>query len=188
MMTIIDTIKFASAMIFASQCPAQSQPSIIAAATDQDSIGYCNFLLDRILAKWKKAQQLYLDLAYPDDKYTGGQWAAGLIRNMSLYTKLIWTRRSKEIHEDDDVRWKEQKELTLDTSIRNLYVLGINSVACEERFLFDIKVATLLRLPITAKSQWIDAVTAAQDFFEKRTQLEIEIMRRFMERWRHRRQ
>ena len=60
-------------------------------------------------------------------------------------------------------------------------------MVCEERFLFDIDLHTLLELPITAKTQWIDAVTAAHDFFERRTQPKIEIMQRFMERWRHRR-
>ena len=187
MMTIIDTMKLASTATFVSQCPAQCHPSIIDAAKEQDMIGYGNFLSGRISAKWKVAQQEYLRLAYPDGRYTGQTWAGGLVRNLGAYTKLIWVRRSAEIHEDDDLEWRYQTEKELNDNIQQLFSVGISGVARDERFLFDIELERLLSLPITAKRQWIDAVTAAQDFYEDRTQPEIEIMQRFMERWRARR-
>ena len=187
MCTIVDTLKLHAAASFRSQCPAMSHPYIVDAAEEQDSIGFLNFLSGRVSTKWSEAQQAYLNLAYPESKSTGRSWAAGLVRNICSYTKLLWVKRSAAIHEDDSTKWRRKTDTDLGRNIQALYAQGVNSVACEERFLFDIDLCDLLALPITAKQQWIDAIIAAQEFFEVRTQSELEIMQRFMERWRTRR-
>ena len=186
MMTLKDTLMALTGTSFSQQCPALSHPLILDAAADQDILGFQNLLSGRVSNKWRIAQQHYLDIAYPETKLTGRTWASGLVRNLCSFSKLIWVKRSEEIHESDSDLWKTNKEAELKASIKRIFAMGISSVACDERFLFDINLTTLLNLPITAKQQWIDATIAAQDFYERRTQPEIEIMQRFMERWRTR--
>ena len=42
-------------------------------------------------------------------KLSGRSWAAGLVRNLGSYTKLLCVKRSEDIHEDDSVRWKGKR-------------------------------------------------------------------------------
>ena len=84
-----------------------------------------------------------------------------------MYSKLIWGKRSAEIHEDDSDKWRSNKNAELSEVIQQLFAMGPSSVESEERFLFDTTLHTLTLLPITAKQQWIDAILAAQDFYEK---------------------
>ena len=187
MMTFIDTLKAENGTSFRGQCPAVSHSSIVAAAIDQDRLGFRNFVTGRISKKWSLAQQIYIDIAYPQSRRTGKLWASGLVRNLCSYSKVIWGKRSKEIHEDDSDRWRNEKNAELSDVIKQLFLMGPSNVASEERFLYDTSLHTLTSLPITAKQQWINAVLAAQDFFEKRSAAEIQVMQRFMERWRTRR-
>ena len=166
MMIFIDTLSAENGMKFSTQCPAVSHSSIVAAAYDQDQLGFRNFITGRISKKWSVAQQIYIDLAYPESRRTGKTWAAGLVRNLCSYSKVIWGKRSKEIHEDDSDRWRNEKHAELSDVVKQLFLLGPSSVSSEERFLYDTSLHTLTLLPITAKQQWINAVLAAQDFFE----------------------
>ena len=84
------------------------------------------------------------------------------------------------------VSWKRRIECELINTLRMRYSTGISSVFCEEKILYDVELDKLKTFPIIAKQQCIDTIIVAQEFFEKRTQTEREIMQRLMERWRTR--
>jgi hypothetical protein len=84
------------------------------------------------------------------------------------------------------VSWKRRIECELINTLRMRYSTGISSVFCEEKILYDVELDKLKTFPIISKQQCIDTIIVAQEFFEKRTQTEREIMQRLMERWRTR--
>ena len=164
--------------------PVNSPRELVRAAEKQDLLGPQRFIEGRLVCDWSKAQQMHYTSEYPKCRRTGLSWAAMVIRNILRYCRDHWLERNKYVQENRVNQTQERLRSNILNAIEDEFEKGIDGIALDERFLFDIELTRLQKLSFAAQKDWLDHVYTARQFFGEHTVHERTQMQRFMERWR----
>ena len=94
----------------------------MAAALDQDAIGWMNFIEGRISLEWRTAQsQFYASIG---SSCTSRQWAKELVQNLLAMVHKMWIARNDVAHAIDEKGCKIKDGLDMDADIDEQFVLG----------------------------------------------------------------
>ena len=171
-------------MLLLDLLPENCPRNIVCAAEAQDLLGPQRFVEGRLVTEWRVVQQHYYDTEYPKCKRTGMSWTAMVIRNVLRYCREHWLERNKYVQENRVNQTQERLKKNILNAIENEFEKGIDGIALDERFLFDIDLTRLRKLSFAAQRDWLEHVYTARQFFGERTVHERTQMQRFMERWR----
>ena len=170
-------------MLMLDLIPYGSPIMLIQAAKEQDLLGVDRFIEGRLTSTWRKIQQQYYEANYPDTRKNGLRWASLVLRNIFRYCRQHWLIRNKFVEDHKINREQEVLQHRIIEQLEDEHAKGINGVAIDERFLFDISLEQLKRLSIAAQRDWLDHVYTARHFYGERSTRERQRMQRFMEQW-----
>ena len=112
-----------------------ASPTIIAAALDQDAIGWTNLIEGRISLEWHTAQSHFY--ASIGSSRTSRWWAEELVQNLLMVHKM-WIAHNDVAHAIDEKGRKIKDGLAMDADIDEQFVLGYEDLMCRDFHLIDI--------------------------------------------------
>ena len=108
----------------------------MAAALDQDAIGWMNFIEGRISLEWRTAQShFYASIGL---SRTSHWWAEELVQNLLAMVHKMWIARNDVAHAINEKGHKIKDGLTMDTDIDEQFVLGYKDLMHCDFHLIDI--------------------------------------------------
>ena len=164
--------------------PDNSPRDIVRAVELQDLLGPQHFIEGRLVQEWRGVQQQHYNNEYPSSKRDGLSWSAMVIRNVLRYCREHWLERNKFVQDHQINQTQERMKINILNALEDEFAKGIDGIALDERFLFNINLSHLKKLTFAAQRDWLNHVYTARHFFGERTVHERTLMQRFMERWR----
>ena len=113
-----------------------ASPTIMAAALDQDAIGWMNFIEGRISLEWHTAQPHFY--ASISSSRTSRWWAKELVQNLLAMVHKMWIARNDVAHAIDEKGCKIKDGLTMDADIDEQFMLGYEDLVHPNFHLIDI--------------------------------------------------
>ena len=108
----------------------------MAAALDQDAIGWMNFIEGRISLEWRTAQSHFY--ASIGSSRTSHRWAKELVQNLLAMVHKMWIARNDVAHAINEKEHKIKDGLAMDADIDEQFVLGYEDLMCRDFHLIDI--------------------------------------------------
>ena len=108
----------------------------MAAALDQDAIGWTNFIKGRISLEWRTAQSHFY--ASIGSSRTSRQWAEELVQNLLTMVHKMWIARNDVAHAINEKGCKIKEVLAMDADIDEQFMLGYEDLMCRDFHLIDI--------------------------------------------------
>ena len=143
------------------------------AITEQQKIGWNNFVIGRWSKVWEKVQhEYYLSI---NSQRTSFIWAISIIKKFLLINWEVWDFRNELIHgKGGKIDRARNKELSF--QIRQQFLIGSAELRKEDKYLFKNKynLPSLLNRPIDEKRQWLTSVQNARSALEMEEETEEE--------------
>jgi hypothetical protein len=160
---------------------AYASPSILAAATAQDRIGWINFVEGKISDEWRILQsRYYLELG---SRRSGDRWAENLVTKLLELVHSMWTYRNSVLHARDRDGLKVRDGAELAAAINTQFVLGKTGLAHGDRHFISRGHENVSQLPVAERRAWLEGVTLARQTFEADLDNGMESMRECMSSW-----
>jgi hypothetical protein len=135
-------------------------PTIIQdAISEQDAIGWQNFVGGWWSTLWAAAQQEYF--LWLNRRNTGRRWAIAIILKLTNVSWDMWHHRNGIRHKKDNPRTRKALSL-LDQAISEEMALGPRLLPQSVHHYFASPLATILAKPIAYKRSWINAIDTAR--------------------------
>ena len=108
----------------------------MAAALDQDAIGWMNFIKGRISLEWHMAQSHFY--ASIGSSCTSHQWTKELVQNLLTMVHIMWIACNNVAHAINEKGHKIKDGLAMDADIDEQFVLGYKDLMCHNFHLINI--------------------------------------------------
>jgi hypothetical protein len=137
------------------------QPELKEAYESQNTMGWYQFLLARISAKWRRA---FIKLKSPKSTLIPATWAARVVMAIWTYTHSVWKDWNHSVHQSSlaiatgkNIKESHSKVVSLYNAFNN----GPFSIPQHLRYLFDRPLATSLKMSEDAICCWVNTVEEA---------------------------
>ena len=136
-------------------------------STDQDQIGWDNFILGRWSKKWQKVQQRYNK--HTKSRRSSLRWTACIINKFIRTVWDIWDFCNSLIHGKGGL-FQRATNTELNDLIRDEFAIGFENLQNKDKHLYQRHtLETLLCDTIKDKRHWLNTLRAA------RSDLEVEV-------------
>lgn len=154
------------------------------AITEQNELGWQNFLYGRISLAWGRAQEIaYREREFFDESitkryYNGNLWMTRTIKALFRLATETWTTRNAALHGGNSDEQKAIRKQTIERRIRDLYQNAPSQLGAWEQRLFETTLETRLTFRLTTQEAWarnIERLIKANKDEERRRQQETAI-------------
>ena len=157
-------------------------PPVAAAIAEQDAIGWWNFLLGRVSARFADVQAAhYLSI---ESQRGGRTWLTALIREVADLSFAMWEHRNNVLH--NTMTPKDQAELaTLRQLIKDEFAKGLATLLQQDQHWLQEK-DLLLKMTLSETRLWLATMDGARAAHRAQVALlqdRHRPAREFMERW-----
>ena len=169
---------------FVSMLPSTASSLLCQAALEQDSLGWDNFLFDRMTALCARAQQQYFDYTTPTpNNHHGSGWMRRLISRVYEMVHEVWLYPNSVVHETIEDKLNKQALRKLNEEIDRFYSIGSENICPTHRHLFDEGITATKERPARQKKYWIRTLQVSLDYRKHVEENMFVGMRTIMRRW-----
>jgi hypothetical protein len=129
------------------------------AVLEQNSLGWYNFLLGRLLTRWADAQQRYLESI--DKRNTGRRWTIAILAKIWDISWDIWEQRNGIAHDTLHPRRLAQLQV-LQQEVKDVFRDGCDDLLSRDKRLFDKGLEKILAGSDIEMRQWTTSVLLAR--------------------------
>ena len=155
----------------------------MAAALDQDAIGWMNFIKGRISLEWCTAQSHFY--ASIGSSRTSHQWAKELVQNLLAMVHKMWIARNDVAHAINKKGCKIKDGLAMDIDIDEQFMLGYKDLMCRDFHMIDIGRPAIDRRSVGKQWAWLHSIRQAHKIGLKEFAMETTQMRNSLMDWLH---
>ena len=128
----------------------------MAAALDQDAIGWMNFIEGRISLEWHTAQSHFN--ASIGSSRTSRQWAKELVQNLLAMVHKMWIARNDVAHAINEKGHKIKDGLAMDADIDEQFMLGYEDLMRRDFHLIDISRPAIDQRSAGEQWAWLHSI------------------------------
>ena len=132
----------------------------MAAARDQDKIGWHNFLEGRISTLWRKLQHKHLRAE--GSRRSSRRWASSLVANLLEITHSTWTARNDIVHEKAANGLRLAEAAQLEADIRSEFEVGDDNLDDDDKWLLELGLDTVLEMHGHEQHNWLQELRLAR--------------------------
>jgi hypothetical protein len=160
---------------------AYASQSIFDAATEQDNIGWFNFMEGRISRQWGIAQAEHY--ASRGSQRTANRWTEELIQNLYSVVHKMWKSRNDIVHARNDkgIKLKEAREIEI--AIEREFAQGPEGLRPEDRHLLRRGKRKVHRMPACEQRTWLHSMEVARHVASVEESDETTRQRDLMDSW-----
>ena len=152
-------------------------PPLLAAISEQNDIGWKNFLFGRLTKRWKG---VFTDMY---QSFRCRQLTSPLLIQQLYHISFqMWDKRNQVLHDKTSIH-PLQHDHDLDIRITDQYNKGIEDLLPSDHHLMNTTLDKVLDSNIHTKKEWLSAISAARQctMHQDRDTQSRRIMRRFLE-------
>ena len=155
----------------------------MAAALDQDAIGWMNFIEGRISLEWHMAQSHFY--ASISSSRKSRRWAKELVQNLLAMVHKMWIARNDVAHAINEKGCKIKDGLAMDTDINEQFMLGYEDLMCRNFHLIDIGRPAIDQRSAGKQWAWLHSIQQAHEIGLKEFAMETLQMWNSLMDWLH---
>ncbi len=156
--------------------PTYNWPGVNELVTNQDTIGWKNFLEGCVLQAWAAKQQEYYD--WLQRRNTGKRWVTTLIKKLWEISWNMWEQRNGELH-DPASPASLREHARLDVRITFEYE-DLSTLYIKDRRWFRRPKEILFTESLEYKTQWLESVYLARARYARRRNTSTNAQRNLM--------
>ena len=154
------------------------------ALSQQEHIGWENFLLGRISPTLGQYQHTYYQQIY--SRRTGDSWTSQLITQCYSFIWTMWEHRN-QVNTSDLTAQDRHHLRNLRNQLHRQFKLGTSTLLKADRWLLSHK-GNLIHKSIDELTDWLDMITAARSTWKAQNQAQqddLQAQRAGLQRWLH---
>ena len=168
--SILTYIKYRGTKTFVNTIPRYS--SLQALASDQDAIGWDNFIEGRISLHFREVQTKYY--IEQESRSSGLKWASDLISQLFIMIRTQWLHRNAVVHKRRRDGLKIIEGNKISEKIQETLQEGGNTVDEADQYLLDHSIEEIDAWTGAKKKIWLRSMQAAKNLKRKRVEEEAE--------------
>ncbi len=153
----------------------------MAAAKEQDEIGWINFVEGRISQKWRAAQADHYLLK--GSKRTAKKWTTELVNNLLALVHKQWKTRNAVVHERNEQGLKVKEGKELEEAITEQFLMGPEGLLPHDQHHLTRGRAAVENMSAAQKKTWLYGIEIARQVCELELDSEVTQMRDAMFSW-----
>ena len=138
------------------------------ALLEQDHIGWDNFCFGMVGNLLVDMQKEYLSRR--ENHTPPHSWMSRLIRKVWDLQRKMWIHRNRFVHATDSSMHQFEQQ-AMDRAIRWEFTVGLNELPAALNGLFRGTVDRIINKDATSKSQWLNSVWSARDYYRRQQNL-----------------